>query len=310
MVDVLTIIVTHNSKKWIEKVLNKMAKSTYKTSVLVIDNASSDGTNEFIKKHHQNVEIIENTGNWGFSKANNIGLMRVLDEKYDYAFLLNHDAWIEPDTLEKLLVTREKHHEYGVISPIHLNGDGERLDWMFTKYISNPKDGGRKLLTDLLKKNEVEEIYDVDFVNAACWLISRECIDRVGLFDDALFPHYYEDRNYTKRTQYHNLKIGIVPGAFIYHDREQRCGEWVSTPFTVDQKLMAFKNKFSDPFKKNAITEMRKEINRYRNMAILSFFGLRLNSAKRNFFLYIEREKLLPIVTNSRKKYGLFRNKE
>jgi len=67
----------------------------------------------------------------------------------------------------------------------------------------------------------VKDVYDVGFVNAAAWSMTRECLERVGGFSPSFF-HYGEDDNYTQRLQFHKLKLGVLPTSRIYHDREQR----------------------------------------------------------------------------------------
>lgn len=58
-----------------------------------------------------------------------------LEENYDYVFLVNQDAWIEPNTVGTLVGLAEKYPDYGVLSPVHLDGKGEHLDGSFAKYV-------------------------------------------------------------------------------------------------------------------------------------------------------------------------------
>ena len=117
---VLVIVVTYNAMKWAERCLSSLRNSSVSCDVMVIDNNSTDGTQNFIHTHFPEVELIENKKNLGFGQANNIGLQRVLDENYEYAYLLNQDAWVMPDTLEKLIDISKTHPEYGVLSPMQL----------------------------------------------------------------------------------------------------------------------------------------------------------------------------------------------
>lgn len=71
-----------------------------------------------------------------------------------------------------------------------------------------------------LKKLKLE--YRSKMVNAAAWLISAECIKRVGGFDTLLFTHYGEDDNYCQRLEYHGFELIVNSQAIIYHDRENR----------------------------------------------------------------------------------------
>ena len=106
MAKVLVVIVTYNALKWIQKCLRSVEKSTLQADVLVVDNGSTDGTLPLIRTDFPRTRIIETGENLGFGAANNRGLRIAHDECYDFAYLLNQDAWLEKDTLEKLVAAR------------------------------------------------------------------------------------------------------------------------------------------------------------------------------------------------------------
>jgi GT2 family glycosyltransferase len=209
-----TIIVTYNGMQWIERCINSLFSSSLKTHIIIIDNLSSDGTPEYISQHFPQVELIRSDVNLGFGKGNNMGMRKALDDKADYVFLLNQDAWVEPNTLEQLIDVHRSNQEYGILSPVHLNGKNDGLETKFAEYASanNTPD----LLSDLYI-NQLKPVYETKFVNAAAWLISAECLHKVGGFNP-LFPHYGEDEEYIMRTQYKQFKVGIVPQAKVTHD--------------------------------------------------------------------------------------------
>lgn len=209
------IIATYNAEKWIEKCLNSIVASTLSCHIVVIDNKSTDRTTELIKSDFPLVKLIENEENVGFGKANNIGIKRAYNEGADYFFLLNQDAWVEPDTIQKLMQKQQNHPEFGILSPLHFF-DYKTLDRKFKSYL---KGKGNEIIQNL-HSDVPEVIYPVKFVNAAIWMISRQCIDTVGLFAP-IFEHYGEDMDYAHRCGFHRLKIGIYPRAIAYHEREQ-----------------------------------------------------------------------------------------
>jgi GT2 family glycosyltransferase len=110
--------------------------------------------------------------------------------------------------------------QLGIVSPIHLNGKGKAIDLYFSKYLGESDTKG--FLTNIILKSVPFRPYiKTNFVNAAAWLISRECIIKTGGFDPIFF-HYGEDRNYSQRVLFWGFEIGIVTRAFIFHDREER----------------------------------------------------------------------------------------
>lgn len=187
--------------------------------VVMVDNNSVDGTVAFIKKNFPAVHLIPQAKNLGFGQANNLGIKYAVEKGAEYVFLLNQDAYLQQGCLEKLIGVQKENLEYGIISPIHLNGTGSRLDYNFSNYVSyrrNPE-----FYSDFVLKKPLQEIYEVPFVNAAGWLLSKSLLEKVGGFDPIFF-HYGEDDNYCQRALYHGFKIGIVPIAFLCHDREDR----------------------------------------------------------------------------------------
>jgi len=77
---------------------------------------------------------METGENLGFGRANNIGIDYAQEHAFDYVFLLNQDARIEPDMLRRLVTAAEANREYGILSPVHLNGRGDATDFGFSEY--------------------------------------------------------------------------------------------------------------------------------------------------------------------------------
>jgi len=211
---IIAIIVTYNGMRWIKKCLSNIQESSVYCRILIIDNNSTDKTIDFIKSKYPTINIVENSSNIGFGQANNIGIKHALKGKADYVVLINQDVYIEKNTIKSLVKVHQSNHNYGILSPIHLNGRGVDLDHNFVNY------------TQYNTFNEIREIYknnnkiiETKFVNAAMWLIPIDCVKIIGGFD-SLFFHYGEDRDYCNRVTYHGFKIGVVPLCTIKHDRE------------------------------------------------------------------------------------------
>ncbi|RDV14869.1 glycosyltransferase family 2 protein [Pontibacter diazotrophicus] len=214
---VSVIIVTYNGIKWIDKCVGFLRNSTIPVTPIIVDNCSTDGTTSLIELTYPEVILIKSDVNLGFGKGNNIGLQKALTLGCDYFFLLNQDAWIESNTVEELILAHQNNLNYGILSPVHLNGLGDKLDFAFSHHISATNTPN--LLSDLYFSRP-KQIYESKFINAAAWLISRSCLEAVGLFDP-IFPHYGEDDDYAFRTLSLGYKIGVVPKVKIYHDRNE-----------------------------------------------------------------------------------------
>lgn len=219
--DTLIVIVTYNACKnnWITKCLNSIDASAKKCDIIAIDNGSTDETCKIIAENFPKVILIKNIENLGFGMANNVGLSYAVQNNYKYAFLLNQDAFVLPDTIDLLIGAASKNPEFGLVSPMHLSGDGESLDAEFSREIMHKY--CPYLISDLILKKEMDKIYEADFICAAAWLIPADTLRIVGGFNPSFF-HYGEDNNYVHRLIYKNLKIGVYPCAKILHDREHR----------------------------------------------------------------------------------------
>lgn len=212
---IAVVVVLYNGKSWIEKCFGSLTKSNIKTEIIAIDNNSVDGSAELLQELFPDVKLLKAGENLGFGKANNIGIRMALSEKAEYVFLLNQDAWVEKDTFEKLLQIHNEKPIFGILSPIHLNGSGKKMDENFAQYMNSVNTPN--FLSDLFLGKQ-KQVYSTSFVNAAAWLISRECIERVGGFDP-IFPHYGEDSDLISRVIKHGFHVGVVLGSIIYHDR-------------------------------------------------------------------------------------------
>lgn len=127
---ILTIIVTYNAMKWIDRCIGSLQQSTIPTDIFIVDNGSTDGTIDYIRHHFPEVRLSVQKQNLGFGQANNIGLRLAISEQYDYVLLLNQDAWIASDMLQQLLDAADGQ---SLLSPVHLNGQGTALDRNFQR---------------------------------------------------------------------------------------------------------------------------------------------------------------------------------
>lgn len=211
-VKLYAIVVAYKGRQWYDRCFTSLRQSTMPIQTIVVDNASNDGSVEYIKEHFPEIHLIESKENLGFGKGNNLALRYAYEQGCDYVFLLNQDAWVEPDTFEKLVALSHRHPEFGIIAPVHLSADKQSLGMMM-EYQSNHYMYG--ILSDLYC-GTVKEIYETNYVNAAGWLLPRNTLSTLGGFDPLIF-HYGEDDDYVNRARYHGLKIGICLDARMVH---------------------------------------------------------------------------------------------
>lgn len=205
--------------RWIDKCLNSVTTSSYSPLIMVVDNGSKDFTVSFIRAYYPMVQVIETGKNLGFGQGNNIGLQIALKDKADHILLLNQDASVEKETIASLVKAQAENPQFGILSPLHLNGTGNDFDINFHHYLV--RSGILEWqLPGLLNNTQEHAIINTPFVNAAAWLISRNCLQKTGGFDPVFF-HYGEDDHYANRALFKGFKIGVLNTARIYHDRNR-----------------------------------------------------------------------------------------
>ncbi|MGF1669246.1 MAG: glycosyltransferase family 2 protein [Balneolaceae bacterium] len=275
---VFVIVVTYNGKKWIDKCFGSLRLSELPLHVIVVDNASTDGTQDVIKSKYPEIDIIQSKKNLGFGGGNNLGIKKAYEKGADYVFLLNQDAWIESGSIKKLVEMHKKNPEYLIISPMQLTGSGNKLEYGFSNYVAPDK--CPNFLSDCYMGNLKDQIYEADFVNAAAWLISRTCIKTVGGFNPVFF-HYGEDDNYVQRVKFHGFKLGVYPFAKIFHDVEHREEPPRNRGKKLKEQMLLIK--YSNPFLKNIL---ERDLKVYRQRIRYSIIEFKFQSIKKYYEEY------------------------
>ena len=233
---ILVIVVTYNGRKWLERCLGSVRASEVPADLYVWDNDSTDGSADWVQGHFREAKLVRSADNLGFAEANNMGMHYALDKGYDYVYLLNQDAWLEPTTLGTLVAAAQAHPDYAVLSPLQMTDGFRAYDGQFERLL--PKRWPVKPAMTGESKNAItgeskdvmhdqnntvmpDLIGHLKRVMAAHWLIPRKALETIGLFSP-LFPLYGNDDNWCDRARYHGFKIGIVPGARAVHDRASR----------------------------------------------------------------------------------------
>lgn len=291
------IIVTFNGMAWIDTCL----KSCINYPTIVVDNASDDETVSFIETNYPNVKLLKHASNLGFGQANNIGIRYALDRGAEHVFILNQDAYLVDDVLDKLIDFQKKNSSYGILSPIHITGDKKKLDRNFANFMLKEDSG--QFYSDFVLGNILASVYDVPFVNAAAWLISKKCLETVGGFDP-LFFHYGEDDNYCQRVLYHGFKIGVLPQCYIIHDRENR--EIKQSPIFSDfyyrNTEKVYKVRFANILTPNAIDKKTEHLKRTILKLQLQAKFKRANGYKKELKLL---KRMYPEISKSRSQNAL-----
>lgn len=285
MKKVYTVIVSYNGAKWIRKCLESLKSSSCGTQVIVVDNGSVDDTLQIIKQEFRGVIVLEQDDNLGFGRANNIGVSHALKQGADYVFLLNQDAYLDKECLSNLIKVSEENPGFGILSPIQLNWEGTHLEYYFSRFIGENSD----FYSDFVLGKKKQNIYEVPFVNAASWLLTREVLKMVGGFDPIFF-HYGEDNNFCQRTHFHGLKIGVVSGNYIFHDSKVRREpeNYLFSDYYFRNEVKNWKIKYADVNENYGEYDFRSERRHILKLILLNVMKLKFNSVRG----YLKKYKL------------------
>ena len=217
--DVSVVVVTWNALPWLEQCLD----SVHGRDVIVVDHGSTDGTVACVRERYPDVRVLEQE-NKGMGGGNNAG-MRVAGGRY--FFLLNSDAWVVNDGLDKLVEFADAHPEAAVVGPKLLNTDGtlqrsargEPTVWrLATEYLFIRKLAPRTRLLNPLYRGDFahDTTAEVDWLYGPALLVRHEAADAVGLFDEDFFM-FSEEVDWLTRFRRAGWKVLFFPGAQVVH---------------------------------------------------------------------------------------------
>lgn len=224
MKHVVVVIVNWNGKKDTLECLESLGKS----NCIVVDNGSTDGSVEEIRKTFPSVQIIENKENLGFSGGNNVGIKKALDGGADFVWLLNNDTRVDKNARQTLV---DVFTDEGVgvagskiyFSPGHefhkerykkaqlgkvLWYAGGTIDWQ-NMYAAHRG-------VDEVDRGQYQIIEETPFISGCSLMVRRAVFEKVGLLDEKFFA-YMEDLDFCLRAKRAGYKLLYVPQSIVWH---------------------------------------------------------------------------------------------
>ena len=190
-------------------------KSNYPNfRLLVIDNASPDGSGQQLKELLTPNEFLQLTTNTGYAGGNNIGMKNALDAGAKYIFILNPDVRIASDTIAICVSAAEADSSIGAVNPVQLCDDGYTIDQKFLNSVLSPVGLGAFVYS----KEEYPVFVEVRELLGAAFFISVRAIEQVGGFDPLYFA-YGEETDLCRRLQYHGFRLIVTKNASVLHLR-------------------------------------------------------------------------------------------
>jgi N-acetylglucosaminyl-diphospho-decaprenol L-rhamnosyltransferase len=222
-VDITIVLVNYNTGHLLDRLFSAIAaaQGDLRLQLIVIDNASRDRSVEILRSKYPFVELIENTANVGFGRANNQALARMRGR---YLLLLNTDAFVSSDTLVKTFRFMEENPRSGIVGVKLVGEDGSLqpscrffptpwnvfvvangLDRLFPK---------TRLVDDL--EWDHKGVRECDWVPGCYYMVRKEVIEQVGLFDPRFFL-YYEEIDHCRRARQAGWNVTYCGDTCVVH---------------------------------------------------------------------------------------------
>jgi len=206
------IILAWNGIAYLKPCLDAVLAQAYPDfEVIVVDNASTDGSADFVAEHYPQIRLIRNSQNLGFSAGNNIGLRAARGE---VLLLLNQDTEVHPGWLTALvLAVQDPTVGIAGCKLLYPNGTIQHAGAKIVDARGSAKHIGR----GEIDVQQYEGLRDVDFVTGAALALTRSTFTCIGPLDEGFMPAYYEDVDWCYRARVAGLRVVYCSHAIATH---------------------------------------------------------------------------------------------
>jgi hypothetical protein len=256
--DISVVVVNYNTGHLLDRMFTALdaARGGLKLQVIVVDNASRDDSIDILRTKYPGAVLVENSVNVGFGRANNQALPFARGR---YLLLLNTDAFMSPDTLVKTVEFMDGHPRCGVLGVKLVGSDGALQP--SCRYFPTPwnvflaRMGLGRFFPDTRLVDDMSwdhaSARECDWVTGCYYLVRREVIERVGLFDPRYFL-YYEEVDHCRRVRQAGWSVIYYPFTEVVHiggesavsvGQLTRAGRQISL-FQIESELLYFRKHF------------------------------------------------------------------
>ncbi len=244
---VSVIIPTYNLKNTLVECLHSIVTQTYyNLEIIVVDNGSTDGTAEFIKRKFPQIKLIRNVKNLGVTGGTNRGI------KYahgDFVWLVDHDNILNRRMLATMIKLAQSDQMIGVVTPKIYYWENKKVIWSAGTGVNMIT--GQNFSREGPDRGQYDKVEKVP-IAPANFLIKKEVIDKIGLYDDTYITSY-EDADFSYRVRQSGYIIMYTPKAVCYHkfpllDKETSKRRWLSRSYFTARNKIIFMKKNSPYF--------------------------------------------------------------
>ena len=221
--------------------LDSLIAQSATANVIVVENGSSDGSQQFLNKNYPKLTVLYQDKNLGFAGGVNVGIRYAIDHGYEYVALFNNDAVADKNWLKQLIGGMDN-EKIGITTCTFMSADGQHVDStgdQFTNWgLPYPRGRGESNAKKYIKQT------DIFGASGGASLYRVSMLQEIGLFDEDFFA-YYEDVDVSFRAQLAGWKIKYIPEAIAYHDTgstSRKIKGFTTYQTMKNQPLVVFKN--------------------------------------------------------------------
>jgi GT2 family glycosyltransferase len=247
VVDMSIVLVCWNNKAYLDPCLKSLYEGGLKSSfdVIVVDNGSTDGSQQMLAEKYPQVKLIQNAGNVGLGKASNQGIEATNGR---HVLLLNNDTLVNGPALDVLVEYLDTHPEAGATAGKLLNPDGSFQsgfapfstlleEFLIVTHI------GELLWAGYPSHGDSNEIKETGWMSSACLLVRRAALDKIGLLDEGYFI-YGDEADLQYRLNKAGWKVVFLPNSSIIHFGGRSMDRWKRRKMVYRGKMMFYKKNY------------------------------------------------------------------
>ena len=221
------VILNHNGKLLAQRCLQSVMDSPYANKqIILVDNASTDGSVEYLRRIFPEVRFLQNVENLGVAGGRNRGFREATRSGSDYILSLDNDARIDTHLIEELLAVAESDRRIGVVGPKAYSDDdsgtiqcaGGRVT--YTQNVCAQRGLGR------VDRGQYDRIEDVEYFPGFGFMARQEVFENLNFLDEAFYGYGHEDTDFCVRAARLGYRVVYVPRAVMWHRRSATIGAY------------------------------------------------------------------------------------
>jgi GT2 family glycosyltransferase len=224
---VTVVVLNYNGKALSETCLRSVTDSPYANKeIILVDNASTDGSAEYLRSRFPNLLIVYNSENLGVAGGRNRGFVEAIRRGADYVLSLDNDTRIVPDMIDELVNVAESNSRIGIVGPkTYMDNGSGRIQCAggrvtYTQNVCAERGRGE------VDHGQYEKIEEVDYFPGFGFMARRDVFEKLAFLDETFHIYGHEDTDFCVRATQLGYRVVYVPRALLWHRGSATIGRY------------------------------------------------------------------------------------